>query len=144
MPDSAYDSIFVTALRKSYNSFELLESIVNLRVGDEQVPAHRLLLETASEVFRAAFGGNWNNAATGQYAIEGHSKDVAVTMIKHIYGSELRGIEGHTEDENIRFLLDVYMIGEEYLITSLQIEVIRKIKDLLGRLHGMEDDRPLE
>lgn len=37
-------------------------------------------------------------------------------------------------DEKIKFLLDVYMIGEEYLITSLQMRVIEKIEALLKEL----------
>jgi hypothetical protein len=67
-------------------------------------------------------------------------------MIEHIYGFELCGSQGHTEDERIKFLLDLYMIGEEYLITSLQMRVIEKIKALLKELYDLEDDDggPLE
>lgn len=61
-------------------------------------------------------------------------------MIKHICGFELCEIEGHTADEKTKFLLDVYMIGEKYRITSLQMKVIEKIKALLKELYNLKDD----
>ncbi|CAD0089078.1 unnamed protein product [Aureobasidium mustum] len=107
---------------------------------DLQIHAHKAVIERASSVFRAAFSGNRSNPTTNQYTIKGFDADVVVTMIKHIYGFELCGVEGHTADEKTKFLLDVYMIGEEYRITSLQMKVIGKIKALLKELYDLKDD----
>lgn len=120
-------------------------SDVILKFHDRQIYAHKVVLQKASDVFGAAFSGRWTNAATNEYNIDAYNADVVVTMIKHIYGFELCGIESHTVDEKMQFLLDVYMIGEEYLITTLQMEVIEKIKVLLKELYNIkDDDEPLE
>ena len=115
-------------------------SDILLSFHGRQIYAHKAVLQKASGVFGAAFSGRWTNATSHQYTIEGFDADVVVAMVKHIYGVELSGIEGHTNDEKIQFLLDVYMIGEEYLITSLQMRVIENIKALLEELYKLKDD----
>ncbi|KAH0364428.1 hypothetical protein KCU65_g6811, partial [Aureobasidium melanogenum] len=115
-------------------------SDIILKFHDRQIYAHKAVLQKASDVFDAAFSGRWTNTVNNGYNIDGYDADVVITMIKHIYGFEMCGIEGHTVDEKMPFLLDVYMIGEEYFITTLQMEVIEKVKALLKELYDSKDD----
>ncbi|THW74410.1 hypothetical protein D6D19_04866 [Aureobasidium pullulans] len=119
--------------RKFYNNPST--SDVTLTFGEERIHAHLDLLDEFSPVFRAAFTGDrFANAVTRDYAIQGYPQKVIHSMIRYVYGFELGLGEETTSEEDADFLLNVYLIGNEYQIQPLQAAAANLFEALLERV----------
>ncbi|KAI5210363.1 hypothetical protein E4T42_01356 [Aureobasidium subglaciale] len=137
---SCNDSIRGATSRELYNNPQPLVPDIVLTFEDEQVSAHKTLLEKASEVFRAAFAGSWDSTVSRRYAIEGYSKSVVHSMIKHIYGfqelhvtitAEANGEESDVLLKKMDFCFQMYLIGGEYQIKTFQVAVAERFRLLM-------------
>lgn len=119
--------------RKFYNNPST--SDVTLTFGEERIHAHLDLLNEFSPVFRAAFKSDrFANAMTRDYAIQGYPQKVIHSMIRYVYGFELGLGEETTSEEDADFLLNVYLIGNEYQIQPLQAAAANLFEALLERV----------
>ncbi|THZ22325.1 hypothetical protein D6C89_06145 [Aureobasidium pullulans] len=119
--------------RKFYNNPST--SDVTLTFGEERIHAHLDLLDEFSPVFRAAFTGDrFANAVARDYAIQGYPQKVIHSMIRYVYGFELGLGEETTSEEDADFLLNVYLIGNEYQIQPSQAAAANLFEALLERV----------
>ena len=58
---------------------------VRLSFDGESIVVNKTVLTNASEVFAAAFNGNFSNTATQEYTIEGYRKSTVLELLNHIY-----------------------------------------------------------
>ncbi|KAI5273518.1 hypothetical protein E4T47_03277 [Aureobasidium subglaciale] len=128
----------VQLFRELYNNPQPLFPDIVLTFEDEQVSAHKTLLEKASGVFRAAFAGSWNSTVSRRY-----SKSVVHSMINHIYGfqeldipitAEANGEESDVLLKKLDFCFQMYPIGGEYQIKTFQVAVAERFRLLMEKI----------
>ncbi|KEQ86391.1 hypothetical protein M438DRAFT_363583 [Aureobasidium pullulans EXF-150] len=94
-------------------------SDMTLRLDNgEVIYAHKRILSQQSLVFKAAFLGGF--ADVTEYGIEDHEPETVYTMIKHIYGPHN---DAEFQAKPSQELLKIYLIADEYQITSLSKRV---------------------
>ena len=105
-----------------------------LRVDGKDFPAHKLVLSTASPVFRAMFTAAFTEAASGSVVIEGVSCDVWEAFLLFVYTEELANRPPGRRAE----LLDLLQLADRYMVDVLK----DRCRDML--LYDMDAATALE
>ncbi|KAG9666503.1 hypothetical protein KCU99_g9724, partial [Aureobasidium melanogenum] len=105
-------------LQDNYDNAML--SDVVLFFGGDRVYAHRVILMSASGVFKAAFNSKFLVANKGIFEINGHSNNAVYAMLHHVYSKPPgKSAPARTFDEELDHHFAVFSIGNEYEIESL-------------------------
>jgi len=94
---------------------------VRLSFDGESIVVNKTVLTNASEVFAAAFNGNFSNTATQEYTIEGYSKSTVLELLNHIYGTNTdfgiiwwESLDDAVKKDACYHLREVLLIADEY------------------------------
>ncbi|THX99415.1 hypothetical protein D6D03_07198 [Aureobasidium pullulans] len=118
-------------LHDSYNDQKLSDIV--LCFGDDKIYAHRIILKGVSGVFHTAFNSQLPVATQDTYQVEGYSGTTVHAMLQHIYGMTLTSKPTDiAAGGELDHLFDVYLIGNEYQISSLCEAAAERIVELMG------------
>ncbi|XP_054707210.1 speckle-type POZ protein-like [Uloborus diversus] len=110
---SKRDSFFLRKFRQPLDSGKL--SDVVLRVGEEKIPAHKVILSTHSGVFRAMFESNFKENQDNVVDLIDMDLTVAKAMLLYIYTREV-------EELSTEKTLELYVAADRYMLTELKEE----------------------
>jgi hypothetical protein len=112
-----------------YNDEKL--SDITLCFGDNKIYAHKMILMGSSGVFSTAFSSNYPVASGKTYDIQGHSDQVVLIMLQHIYGFPMDPRHEIDFGDGLGHLFDIFLIANEYSVPSLAEAVTRLVVEMI-------------
>lgn len=92
-------------------------SDVSLVVGDKIFPAHKHILSSQSEVFKAMFTHEMKEKEEGEIKIEEFDAEVIEEMLHYVYTNEMKVVD--------KIPLEVYKPADKYAIEGLKSECLK-------------------
>ncbi|KAG9660090.1 hypothetical protein KCU95_g7945, partial [Aureobasidium melanogenum] len=118
-----------TEKRTFFNDEQFSDVVIKL--GDQQIFAHKVMLASGSVWFEKALCGNFSEA--NKKVIELHDEDASpdkiMAMFKHLYGSTYGKQEIQVESRQVPgFHLAVFTLGDKYDIKTLRSDAAERFE----------------
>lgn len=85
----------------------------SFKVDEDNIPAHRIILETRSPVFAAMFNHDTKENETGEIAIDDIDKDTIKDILEYIYSGDMKELK-------MEKALSAYAAAEKYDINNVK------------------------
>ncbi|KAL8949908.1 MAG: hypothetical protein Q9222_004021 [Ikaeria aurantiellina] len=117
------------------------DTFVQLTVGDKGRLFHvyKRPLCNASEVFDAAFNGEFREKSSGSIHLVEDTAETVDLFLTWLYQGELDFCDSLDEDDmqqNYRSLIDLYMFADKYGVKQLEYYIVKLLMDMMEEFNG--------
>ncbi|KAK5727378.1 hypothetical protein LTR15_003273 [Elasticomyces elasticus] len=126
------------AFREYFNSPTYAD--VTLCYGGLELPAHKLILTTSSDYFKAMLNSEYEEATKSRVTLHDDSSNALSGMICTFYGHTAYDMQTINNSDKgvlqVIYVVDLYVTASKYLVPSLCSQIIEDFPKMLNAVQG--------